>query len=219
MRSRGCRARGRLDRRKETGVTGEFTGWINPEGPPESPHLYELDLAAGTATMPTEPGNYMVEFHVPDPPGGANFTYLFPIRVVAPEEMGLAFSFEPYDARHLVYVNGTAFPGEMNSGVATDESGPHAFYLFAPDRRIDVPAGVGIQVDVQDDFADEPHAWIDACCDTSTPPSRLYALELGGSASMPAEPGMYFLEIRWTCETCEPYAGGAFLFPVRVVAP
>ncbi len=69
---------------EEAGVTGEITGWINAEGPPGSPHLYELDLAAGTASMPTEPGNYIVEIHVPDPPGGAYFTDLFPVRVVAP---------------------------------------------------------------------------------------------------------------------------------------
>ena len=70
---------------EETGVTGEITGWINAEGPPESPHLYELDLAAGTASMPTEPGNYMVEIHVPDQPGGEYFTDLFPVRVVEPQ--------------------------------------------------------------------------------------------------------------------------------------
>lgn len=181
--------------------------------------LYEVDLAA-SPSMPEEPGTYYLEFEIGDT--GGPLTFLVPIRVVAPEEMGLAFSFDPYDVNHMVYVNGVPLPGEMNGGETTDGSGQHPFYIFAPGRRIDVPAGARIKVEganVLDDFADEPHAWIDACCDTSTPPSRLYALELGGSASMPAEPGRYFLEIRWTCETCEPDAGVMFLFPVRVAAP
>jgi hypothetical protein len=197
-------------------------GWIDSwwDGSTPSERLYELDLD-NNPTMPTEPGSYTVEFAVPDPDdANAVFTLLFPVRVVAPEEMGLALSFDPYAVNRMVWVNGVPLPGEMDGGQFTEPL--QAFYIFAPNRPIELAAGASITVEganVLDDVADVPHVWIDACCDTSTAPSRLSALELGGSAVMPAEPGKYFLEIRWTCETCEPDAGIAFLFPVRVVAP
>jgi len=198
--------------------SSEFSGgWIDAwwDGSTPGERLYELDLD-GTPTMPTEPGVYTVEFTVPNGPdeGYETFHLLFPIRVVAPEEIGLAFSFDPYDVTSMVWVNGVPLPGEMNSSESA--------YVFAPDRTIEVATGTHVTVegaDVLDDFADEAHGWIDDCCETSTFPRRLADLDLAGGASMPNKPGTYFVEFRWTCQTCDEEDGVPFLFPVRVVAP
>jgi hypothetical protein len=71
----------------ETTGIDDVDGWVDVccdmSEPP--PHLYELDLA-NSASMPGEPGTYLVEFHVwwPHEVGGL-MTFLFPVRVVEPE--------------------------------------------------------------------------------------------------------------------------------------
>lgn len=174
--------------------------------------LYELDLG-GTSKMPTEPGVYTVEFTVPDGPTDQYETFhlLFPIRVVAPEEMGLAFSFDPYYADQLVTVNGVGVTGAV---IGRDPT-TGANYEFVPDRRIEVPAGASIRVE---DEGFEVGGYVDACCDDTNPPEHLYGLELPGGASMPAEPGTYYVEL----ETIGLFVNGesdTFLFPIRVVDP
>jgi hypothetical protein len=194
--------------------TSEFRGWIDAwwDGPTPGERLYELDLG-DTATMPTEPGVYTVEFTLPDPDDVyATFTLLFPIRVVAPEEMGLAFSFDPYGADQLLTLNGVQVPGSVT---ARDPSSG-ANYEFVPDRPIEVPTGASIHVE---DEATEVSGYVAACCDgaRADPLEHLYELELPDGASMPTEPGTYYVQLTviGTFVTGEP---DGFLFPVRVVA-
>lgn len=134
----------------------------------------------------------------------------------------LRFSFDPYDVNRMVYVNGVPVTGEMDGGQATDESGLRAFYIFAPDRTIRVPTGASVSIeggDVLDVNADVAHGWIDTCRKTSKLPRHLSELDLANAASMPTEPGIYLVDIRWTCAGCDPETAIPFLFPVRVVAP
>jgi hypothetical protein len=162
--------------------------------------------------MPTEPGVYTVEFTVPDPDDvNATFTLLFPVRVVAPEEMGLAFSFDPYGSDQLLSVNGVRVTGDVTGR----EPSTGANYEFVPDRPIEVPTGASIRVE---DEATVVRGFVDACCDEANPPEHLYGLELPGGASMPAEPGTYYVEL----ETIGLFVNGesdTFLFPIRVVDP
>jgi hypothetical protein len=190
------------------------SGWIDAwwEGSTPSERLYELDLG-GTPTMPTEPGLYAVEFTRPDGPTDQYETFhlLFPIRVVAPEEMGLAFSFDPYDADQLVTVNGMRVTGAV---IGRDPT-TGANYEFVPDRPIRVPAGASIRVE---DEGFEVGGYVAACCDDANPPEHLYGLELPDGASMPTEQGTYYVEL----ETIGLFVSGesdTFLFPVRVMDP
>jgi hypothetical protein len=195
--------------------TSEFSGgWIDAwwDGSTPGKRLYELDLG-GISTMPTEPGVYTVEFTLPDGPTDQYETFhlLFPIRVVAPEEMGLAFSFDPYDRNQLVSVDGTwVRGGEVDSRVP--DSG--ANYEFVPDHRIDVSPGARIRVN--HDGIEVHGGYVDACCDREHPPTHLYELDLSDDASLPIESGTYYVEltVRWTSDI-EPRT---FLFPVHVVA-
>ena len=107
----------------------------------------------------------------------------------------------------LVYVNGVPVTGEMDGGQATDESGLRSFYIFVPDRTIRVSSGASVSIeggDVLDVNADVAHGWIDPCCKTSKLPRHLYELDLVDAASMPSEPGIYLVDIRWTCAGCDP---------------
>jgi Tol biopolymer transport system component len=134
----------------------------------------------------------------------------------------LTFSFDPYDVNQMVYLNGVPVTGEMHGGQATDQNGLHSFYIFAPDRRIRVPTGASVSIegaDVLDVNADVAHGWIDTCCETSTLPRHLFEFDLANAPSMPSDPGNYYVDIRWTCATCDPETVIPFLFPVQVVAP
>jgi hypothetical protein len=197
--------------------TSEFSGgWIDAwwDGSTPGERLYELDLG-GTSTMPTEPGLYTVEFAVPDGPTDKYETFhlLFPIRVVAPEEMGLTFSFDPYGSDQLLSVNGVRMTGDVISRPGS--SG--ANYEFVPDRAIRVLAEASIRVE---DEATGVSGFIADCCERAKadPLKHLYELDLPDGASMPTEPGTYYVELTviGTFATGEP---DSFLFPVRVVAP
>lgn len=124
-----------------------------------------------------------------------------------PGQVTFSFGFGPA----AVYVNGARVQGDMD--VAPKNSG--VFYMFDPNRMVDVPAGARIVVESN---VEKVRGWIDICCDASKPPLRLYELHLADSASMPSEPGTYFVEfyVWW------PHSEGGlltFLFPVRVMAP
>jgi hypothetical protein len=193
--------------------TSEFSGgWIDArwDGSTPGERLYELDLG-GISTMPTEPGVYTVEFTVPDGPTDQYETFhlLFPIRVVAPEEMGLAFSFDPYSADQLVTVNGVRVTG----AVTGRDPSTGANYEFVPDRPIEVPTGASIRVE---DEATLVRGSVDACCDEANPPKHLYELEPPDGAAMPTEPGTYYVELT-VLGTFVIGESDTFLFPVRVV--
>ena len=119
-------------------------------------------------------------------------------------------------------VNGEGVPGEMGSPTL-DNGYPVSglTYQFYPDR---IPeAAPGALVVVQGAY--EATGWIDACCEYGPkPPRHLYELDLAGSASLPAEPGTYFVELSVTVLWGGDGQGGpgepfTYLFPVRVVAP
>jgi hypothetical protein len=193
--------------------TSEFSGgWIDAwwDGSTPGERLYELDLS-GTPTMPTEPGVYTVEFTVPDGPDDRYETFhlLFPIRVVAPEEMGLAFSFDPYGSDQLLSVNGVRVTGDVTGR----DPSTGANYEFVPDRPIEVPTGASIRVE---DEATVVRGFVDACCDEANPPEHLYELELLDGAAMPTEPGTYYVELT-VLGTFVNGESDTFLFPVRVV--
>jgi hypothetical protein len=191
--------------------TSKFRGWIDAwwDGSTPGDRLYELDLD-GTPTMPTEPGVYTVEFTVPDPDDvNATFTLLFPVRVVAPEEMGLAFSFDPYGSDQLLSVNGVRVTGDVTGR----DPSTGANYEFVPDRPIEVATGASIRVE---DEATVVRGFVDACCDEANPPEHLYELELPDGAAMPTEPGTYYVELR-VLGTFVNGESDTFLFPVRVV--
>jgi hypothetical protein len=193
--------------------TSEFSGgWIDAwwDGSTPGERLYELDLG-GTSTMPTEPGVYTVEFTVPDGPDDRYeaFHLLFPIRVVPPEEMGLAFSFDPYGSDQLLSVNGVRVTGDVTGR----DPSTGANYEFVPDRPIEVPTGASIRVE---DGATVVRGFVDACCDEANPPEHLYELELPDGAAMPTEPGTYYVELT-VLGTFVNSESDTFLFPVRVV--
>lgn len=197
--------------------TSEFSGgWIDAwwDGSTPGNRLYELDLG-GTATMPTEPGVYTVEFTVPDGPDDTYETFhlLFPIRVVASEDMGLAFSFDPYGSDQLLSVNGVYVTGDVISRPGS--SG--ANYEFVPEQQIRVPVGASIRVG---DETTVVGGYIAACCDEARadPLAHLYELNLPDAASMPTEPGTYYVEVT-VIGTFVAGESDGFLFPVRVVDP
>ena len=197
---------------EQSGAPDGIRGWIDACCVTSNPlrTLEELDLA-GSPTMPTEPGSYVVEFHVPDGPG-AYFTLLFPIHVVDPEQLGvLSFSFDPYERFHLVSVSGIAVHGQVVPRIP----GSGANYEFVPEGMIEVPSGAPIV------FDEEPVriavGYIDACCDRESPPQHLYELDLENGAAVPDEPGNYYVELEVVF--AGELGGVTFLIPIRVTAP
>jgi len=125
--------------------------------------------------------------------------------VPAPNEITFSFDFDGIDHNYLS-VNGVPIEG-------TTSNGPSHPYRYEFEPMISVSAGTPVVVEGD---LDEIRAWIDACCDASDPPQRLYELDLA-DPSMPSDPGTYFVEF----SVLEPPDGpevDTYLFPIRVVA-
>jgi hypothetical protein len=120
-------------------------------------------------------------------------------------EITFSFDFDGIDHNYLS-VNGVPIEGTMSNG-------PSHPYRYEFEPMISVSAGTPVVVEGD---LDEIRAWIDACCDASEPRQRLYELDLA-DASMPSDPGTYFVEF----SVVEPPDGpevDTYLFPIRVVA-
>jgi hypothetical protein len=139
---------------------------------------------------------------VPSGTGGASPTGV-------PDQSAAAFwfDFDGVPPHHTyMHVNGAQVEGEMSNS-------PAHVYRYQFDPVVDVPAGALITVQVTG-ITGEILGWVDACCDTSTPPAGLYELDLTDAASMPGGAGTYIVEF----SVPDGDASFTFLFPVRVAA-
>lgn len=135
------------------------------------------------------------------------------VPVTTPSETGpvVTFDLDPDDdvgRHHFVSVNGVPLDGTSDhpkSPPGTPETELDFRYVWAP--TIELPAGTRIEVE------GGKRGWVDVHDLSET--TRLYELDLGGSPSVPSEPGTYYLEFSI------PNGGDdlIMLFPVRVVAP
>jgi hypothetical protein len=128
----------------------------------------------------------------------------------APSSNEITFSFDHPGVR--VDVNGIGVEGIV-TGTPVVGIGPVA--RFDPDQPIVAPAGALIVVDSNDV---EFRGSINACCDSTWEPPRLYELDFTNGASMPVAPGRYVVELSVEWPISEG-GGSIYLFPVRVVAP
>jgi hypothetical protein len=134
----------------------------------------------------------------------------------APEAVVLTFFRDPAQATlptatmtvngRTVEANGSGFSWDEDGGSSiVDAVDPLVF-----DEWFDVPPSAPITIAGD---ADEVRGQVDVCCDASSPPPKLYGLDLEAGATMPSEPGRYILEF----SASWPQGGRTFYFPIRVV--